>query len=622
MTSEMWLTLAILLVAIVLFITEWLRVDVVALGVIVALMLSGLLSPTQALSGFSSTTIGLMLALFIVGGAIFHTGLANTISDAIVRLAGKGETRLLVVVMLAVAGLSAFVSNTGTVALLLPAVITVATAVKVPRSRLLIPMAFASSLGGAMTLIGSPVNIVVSEQLQISGYEPFAFFDFLPIGVIMVVAGMLFMLLLGRKLLLDREPVGIQQLHSAEELIESYHLPDTIYSARVRKASPLIQQTLRNTAFAKSGVHILEISRQAPPRVLASIGTTEVAISSKRNIPIHPEPDMSFERDDIIYMRGEFDDVRRMAARYHLALQPKSEDHAEILLSEEIGVAEIIIPPDSALVGKTPVELGFKKRYQLTILNIKRPTVDESLPVQETPLNYGDVILVMGQWQHIISLKHQVRDFILVGEAEVKSHVKNLSKAPIALIIMIVMMGLMIADVFSSTVVPAFLAAFAIVVTGCMTMDEAYESIDWKSILLIAGMMPLALAIQEVGLADLIASTFISALGDFPPIVMLVAFFSLTVVFTQVLSNTATALLLAPIAIQTAIQMNVQPYSFMLGIAIAASLAFATPVATPVNTLVMTAGHYRFSDYSRVGIPMLILLTILACIVLPILFPF
>lgn len=623
MTPDMWLTLAILIVAIVFFVTEWLRVDVVAFGVIVALMITGLLSPGQALSGFSSTTIGLMLALFIVGGAIFRTGVANMISDLLVRLSGEGESRLLIVVMLAVAILSAFVSNTGTVALLLPAVITVATAVKVPRSRLLMPMAYASSLGGAMTLIGTPVNIVVTEVLEINGFEPFSFFAFFPVGVTLVIVGIAYMLVWGRNQIPVRDTQSrTPQLYTSEELIEDYNLPENIYSVRVRKASPLIGRMLQDTAFAEYDITVLEISRQAPPRVLATIGQTEVALNNKRNVPIHPRPDVVFQRDDVIYLRGDFNDIRKMTVQYHLALRPKSQIDASLLVSDEVGIAEVIIPPESTLQGKTLIDLQFGTRYHLSVLNIKRPSYNENLSVHETPLGYGDVLLVMGEWHHIIELQNNPRDFILVGEAEVRSHVKNRAKAPIALIIMLGMLVLMVINLFSSTVIPAMLAAFAIVVTGCMTMDEAYDSIDWKSIVLIAGMIPMATAIQEVGLADLIASTFISALGGFPPIVMLIAFFLLTLVFTQVLSNTATALLLAPIAIATAQQLGVQPYAFMMGIAIAASLAFATPVASPVNTLVMSAGNYRFADYSRVGVPMMIALAIVSAIIIPILFPF
>lgn len=627
MTPDMWLTLAILAIAIVLFITEKLRVDVVALGVVVALLVTGILDTSEALAGFSSTAVILIIALFIVGGAVFQTGLANRIGDSILRIAGTSELRLLVTIMVAVSAMSGFISSTGVVALMLPAIMSLARTTKIPPSRLLIPLAFGSLLGGATTLIGTPPNIIINDVLMAdANYTGFSFFDFTPIALLLIVTSILFMALFGRRLLPDRRPPqDEQQMETPTELLESYRLPDNIYKIRVRKASPLIDKTISETGMGHDyNINILEISRPAPPRTVARFGEQELVVQSKQNIPVHPRPDTVLQRDDILLVRGEGNDVGRAAATLHLAIQPRNSHDYESLISQEVGVAELVLPPRSSLIDKTLMDVRFGTTYRLTVLDVRRPDQKEPLDLKNTKLRLGDTLLVQGRWKDILALKKQRRDFIIIGETDLAQFTLNFGKAPIALLILFGMLVLLVTgdSIGISATTAALLAALATVLTGCLSMDEAYESIDWKSVVLIAGMLPMSTALTKVGLVDMIANGVTGALGGLGPLAVMAAFFLLTALLTQVLSNTATTVLLAPIALAAAMSLGVEPHAFLLSVAFAASMAFASPIASPVNTLVMGPGNYRFSDYFRVGIPMVILAFIVTMIALPILWPF
>jgi di/tricarboxylate transporter len=631
MTLEMWIAVAILALAILFFITEWLRVDVVALGVVVSLMLTGILTTDEAIAGFSSSAVLLIAALFIVGGAVFQTGLAGMIGQQILTVAGTNETRLIIVVMVAVAIMSGFMSNTGVVAVMLPAILSLAASTKISPSKLLIPLAFGSSLGGASTLIGTPPNIIVSEILAESGeYEAFGFFDYTPLAILLLIAGVIFMLTIGKRLLPDHKPEREdQEVATPNELMETYALPNNIYRVRVRKASDLIGKRIDETDFAQAyDIDIVEISRPAPPRKVASIGTQEIVLQSKKNMPIHPRPDTVLHRDDILILRGEGVAIGRCSAKHYLKVQPSQhaiDETQDSLINHEVGVAEIVIPPRSSLIGRTLLDVRFGTRYQLTVLGIKRADSSErTMDVKHTKLRFGDTLLVQGEWRNIMQLKRLRRDFALLDEISVAANILNRKKAPVVALVLI---GMLFAMVFGSnigigTTTAAMLGALAVVLTGCLTMDEAYDAIDWKSLVLIAGMLPMSTALVKVGLVDVVAQVFTQSLGTLGPVVVLAGLYLLTATFTQVLSNTATAVLIAPIALAIAETLGVTPYAFMMAVAVAASMAFASPVASPVNTLVMGAGHYRFGDYLKIGLPLMLVMLVVSVIVLPILFPF
>lgn len=625
MTLEAWLVLGILILAILFFITEWLRVDIVALGVVGLLMLTGVLSVDEALAGFSNSAVLTITALFIVGGGIMQTGVADLIGRRVLAVAGTNEVRLIVVLMTAVALLSGFMSSTGTVAVLLPAVLILARRAEISPAKLLMPLAFGSLLGGALTLIGTPPNIIVSEALQEAGLEPFAFFSFTPIGLVLLAAGVLFMVFFGRRLLPDRRHKReTQQVATPRELIELYHLPDELFRLRVRRGSRLVGKSVAESELrSRYGLDVLKIMRPPDARPEFSL-TARVSQAGKKvvkDIPIVVAPETVIEMDDALIVRGGVEAVTRAAAALSLGLQPPKPKDRQALVGREVGIAEVVLPPRSDLIGKTLAETRFGSTYHLTVLNISRPGASEPLSLKDTRLQFGDTLLVQGPWENIIALRGNPHDFIVTGEPESMVGAPNRAKAPIALGIMVVMVLVLILDLLP-IVTASLLASLAMVLTGCLNMDEGYQSIDWKSVVLVAGMLPMSTALEKVGLVDLAANGLVESLGALGPTAVLIGLFLLTSVFTQVISNTATTVIVAPIAIAAAGTLGVNPYAFLMGVAIAASMAFATPVASPSNTLVMGAGQYRFADYIKIGVPLILLTLLISALLLPLLWPF
>jgi di/tricarboxylate transporter len=622
MTFEMFLTLAILAIAIVFFITEWLRVDVVALGVVVVLILTGILTPSEAISGFSNTAVITIAALFVVGGAVMQTGLAGSIGQHILKIAGGNQTRLLIVIMAAVALLSGFMSDTGTVAVLLPAILSLALNTKISPSKLLIPLAFGSLLGGAMTLIGTPPNIIVSDTLRAAGWQPFQFFDYTPFGLVLLVVGIGYMLFAGFRLLPEHKPIQeIQRVETPEELVELYKLPDNLFRLRIRRGSPLVGVSLERSGIRKDyRLHVLEILRDLDTREVAKLGERRLVIESEPE-SITPDSKTILRAGDLLIIQGDANDVSYGAAQLNLGLQPVQPYDQQALVNAEIGLAEILLPPRSHLVGKTIVDSRFGTLYRLTVLGISRPGTEETLDLKTTPLRFGDTLLVQGAWGDILALRNHRRDFVVMGQPEEMIAAPARKKAPIALLILTGMLLLMITDLVP-VATASMLAGLAMILTGCLTIDDAYESVDWKSVVLIAGMLPMAIALEKVGLVELAARALTASFGTMSPLFVLAGLFLITSLFTQVLSNTTTTVLIAPIALATAQNLDLQPHAFMMAVAIAASMAFASPVASPVNTLVMGAGNYRFSDYIKVGIPLIFVALIVTLLLLPILWPF
>ena len=623
MTLQMYIALGILLFAIIFFVTEWLRVDVVALIVVIALMISGLLTPSEAISGFSNPVVLTIAALFVIGGGVLQTGLAASIGNYILKIAGTNPTRLIVTVMLSVAFLSAFMSDTGTVAVLLPAVISLAASAKISSSKLLIPLSFGALLGGAATLIGTPPNLIVSDVLRESGEQAFQFFDYTPIGILLIAAGVIFMLTIGKRLLPDHvQTQDVQRLATPEELARRYQLPDNLFRLRVRQLSPLIDKTIMEGEFgARFNVNILELRRAPEARTVVKVGDTSLVWKADKRKGLRPSTETTFQAEDILIVQGTPTDVAHLAASWNLGVQPAQTEDDKSIINQEVGLAEVILPPESQLIGKTLPELHFGSQYHLSVLGIQRPRTDEQLNLKATPLHFGDILLVQGPWENILALKKHRRDFVVVGQPESMIGPANRSKAPIAAVIMFVMLLTMIGEVLPLTTT-SMLAGLLMILTGCLTIDEAYGYIDWKSIVLVAGMLPMSTALEKVGLVSLGAQSLTDTLGSLGPIWVLGGLFLATSIFTQVLSNTATAVLIAPLALAAAHNLDVQPQAFLMAVGLAASMAFASPVASPVNTLVMGAGNYRFSDYIKIGVPMLLIGLIVAMLALPLLFPF
>ena len=622
MTFDMWLTLGILAAALVLFVTEWVRMDIVALGVVITLMLTGLLTVDEALAGFSNNAVITIVALFIVGGAIVQTGLARVLGGQILRIAGNSQARLTIVIMLAAALLSGFMSNTGVVAVLLPAVVSLANEAKIPPSKLLLPLAYGSLLGGVATIIGTPPNIIVTDIMRDAGFQPFGFFSFLPVGVVFTAIGITYMLVAGRRLLPAHQPHReVQRVDSPQELLDLYRLPDNLYRLRVRQKSPMVGQTVVESGLgARFNISALEVLRRAPAQTVARVGDQRLVLESDSQERIYAVADVILQPDDILIVQGDGRDVQHAAASLNLAIQPAAADDHESLIAEEVGIAEVILPPRSSVIGKTLAELKFGSVYNLTVLDIRRAGEDGRLSLKDTRLAFGDTLLVLGEWKNIMELKERRRDFIVMGEPEALAGLPARKKAPVVLVVLLMMVVLMVTGLVPLATA-SLLAALLIVLTGCLSMDEAYESIDWKSIVLIAGMLPLATALEKVGLVNLIAESMTNMLGDQGPLLIMAGFYLLTAVFTQVLSNTATAVLVGPIALATAARLGLQPHAFVMAVAVTASMALASPMSTPGNTLVMSAGNYSFSDYVKNGVPLILLCMVAALLVLPLLFP-
>jgi len=624
MTVEMWATLVILLVAIILFITEWLRVDVVALGVVVTLMVTGILSTSQALAGFSNSVVLIVASLFIVGGAVLQTGVAAMIGQRILAIAGHDEMRLILLVMAAGGLLSGFMSDTGTVAVLLPAVVGLARAANISPSKLLIPLSYSALLGGALTLIGTTPNIIVTDLLREQGEQTFTFFSFTPVGSLMLIVGGTFMVLLGRRILPAHKPTGQyeEQVHSPRELLDVYRLPDNLFRLRVPPESNLASQTLAGARLRDNfGLTVLEIQRQPPPQAVVKVGEQRLILQPELATIVHPAPDTVLQPNDVLIVKGEEMAVREAVAFWNLAMQPVQPADEHALINQEAGIAEVLLPPRSSLEGKTLAGVRFGSVYKLTVLNLSRPGVSEKLDLKTTPLQFGDILLVQGYWRDILALRRQTRDFVVMGQPETMVGAPYRHRAPVALAILLGMLVALIAGIGDVTTV-SMVAALAMVLSGCLSMDDAYDAIDWKSIVLIAGMLPMSTALEQVGLVARAAQGLTDVLGGYGPLVVMAGLFLLTSAFTQVLSNTATAVVVAPIALATAREMGVQPQAFLMAVGIAASMAFASPVASPVNTLVMAAGNYRFVDYARAGVPMIFLMLLIVLFVVPVLWPF
>ncbi|TVP55873.1 MAG: SLC13 family permease [Gemmatimonadales bacterium] len=630
----MLLVYGILVVTVVLFVSERLRLDVVALMALLALTLTGILSPDEALAGFADPVVIMIAALFVVGDGLFQTGVASSLGRLPSRLAGNSETKLLIVIMLLVAILSGFMSSTGTVAVMLPVVMGLAWARDIPPSKLLIPLSVASLLGGMLTLIGTAPNIVVSNHLEAMGRDPFGLFAFTPIGIAMVIVGIAFMTLVGRRLLPDRPAVGApagKDDPSVEELAGSWGLPAQLHRLHVPPDSPLIGRSLQELDWAGSlGLTVLEVLREAGERSRFRPGRMR---DRRRRKADSPGPSSTEDREmepaladtvlrpgDLLLVQGSPDGVARLVSRGHARLVERTREGDPT--AEDSGIAEVLLTPRSRLLGKTLKELLFRDHYQLSVIGVKRMGELLEGDLGDVALRFGDTLLVQGEWEAIRRLGRETRNFVVtLAPREMGPALQPLDRAPVAVAIIVGMLGLMTFGVVPA-VTAVLVAAVAMVLFRCVTVEDAYRSVNWESVVLIAGILPMATALENTGGMQLIVDQLASAMEGTGPILLLGVLFVLTSVLSQVISNTATAVLLAPIAFQLSTGIGANPEPFMMTIAVAASTAFATPVASPVNTLVLGPGGYRFGDFFKVGVALQALVLVVTVVLVPVLFPF
>ena len=620
----MWITIAILVISAALFANGKVRSDIVALCALCALLVFQILTPAEALSGFSNSVVIMMVGLFVVGGAIFQTGLAKMISARILKLAGKSETRLFLLVMLVTAGIGGFVSNTGTVALMLPIVVSLAASANLNASRLLMPLAFASSMG-LFTLIATPPNLVIHEQLVSGGFEGLSFFSFFPVGLICVTVGTIVLLPLTKWFLSNKggkDGKKGQRNKSLNELVKEYSL-DNLYRLKVLNTSLLKgNSVVELDVRRKYSLNVIEVRRKnesSQTRFLK--GNAPQQITS---------PHTKLQVDDVLYVRGTAEHVEQFAIAYQLEIQKDNsvegnEKGGNSLDFYDIGIAEIVLMPSSKLINQTVQECGFRAKFNVNILGIRRNNEYILRELGKQRVHSGDVLLVQGTWANIDRLSHDDTEWVVLGQPLAEAAKVTLDyKAPIAAAIMVLMVCMMVFEFIPVAPVTAvIIAGLLMVLTGCFrNVEAAYKTINWESIVLIAAMMPMSMALEKTGASEYISNSLVSGLGVYGPFALMAGIYFTTSLMTMFISNTATAVLLAPIAMSSAVQIGVDPTPFLFAVAVAASMCFASPFSTPPNALVMPAGQYTFMDYIKVGLPLQIIMGIVMVFVLPLLFPF
>lgn len=779
MTSQIATVLAILLIAIVLFISEMIRMDLVALLVLGALAITGLVTPAEALSGFSSPAVVTVWAVFIISGGLAQTGVASVIGRQITRIGGTSELRLVAAIMFIGGGMSAFMNNVAVAALLLPVVMDIARKTKNHPSKLLMPLAFGSMLGGLTTLIGTPPNILISDILNEYNLRPFGLFDYTPVGLTVLVVGVLFMTFLGRRLLpardvakglsgtgldlenvydmrerlfvirvpaistlvgntlassrigstLDLNVIAITRsgqtqlspeagtiLHPGDELLvagKQDRLADlreqgelvventrldieqlvsreiSIFALTLPTQSKMIGQTLRSSNFRRRfRVNVLAIRRdgriirtklqdihlkggdelllqgsleqqlrfrdQTDFQVSEEVEVSEIARLSERMFAVRvpegssmagkslaesnlgdasgvtvlgivhegqsnlvPEPTDHIEEGDVLLVEGQLEEIHSQHALRSLEIDRDSKPTLDELETESIGLAEAVLSPHNNLENKTLSEIHFREKYGLNVLAIWRGGRAYRSQLQDFPLRFGDALLLYGPRLKLRVLDSDPDFLVLIREAAEALYPK---KAPLAVLVLACVLVPVLFG-WLPIAISAVIGAALMILTGCLNMDEAYRQIEWRAVFLIAGMLPLGLAMEQTGAARYLADGVIGLIGGWGPLAVLAGIFLLTSLATQAMPSSAVAVLLAPVALNAASNLNISPYALLMGVAIASSAGFLSPVSHPANVLILGPGGYRFSDYFKAGLPLTLVVLLVVLFVLPVFWP-
>ena len=614
---QLTFTFIILGVTIFLFMTNRLRGDLVALMALLAFVVLGILTPAEALAGFSNSVVIMIAGLFVIGAGILRTGLAGMAGNLLLKWSGDSELKLFILLLVIVASVGAFMSNTGTVALMLPIVVSIAMSINVSPSKFLMPLSYIASMSGLMTLIASPPNLIVSQILVNNGYEKLGFFTITPIGIIATITVIIYLVFIRNTLLpneQNRSQSNVNYKLSPKKLAKDYALNDKLFRVVVPSDSPIIGKALADLKLpATYHIYVMKIQRRASEGInLLSMTYQEMA-----------GPTSIIHENDVLYVQGLAPNVEDFVIESGLQLEILTDNNMKELISSKIGVAEVLLTPTSKWIGETVRKIGFREKYNLNILGINRKGAYLVQDMAQQKLRFGDAILVQGTWEDIDLLSRETHDVVVVGQPHEHAGVAAASgKAWIAGLIMLLVVGLMVFEVFDA-VISVLIGAVLMVITGCLrNMDDAYRKMNFESIVLVAAMLPMATALEKTGGMTILSNGIIDVLGDFGPYGVLMGVYSLTVILGQFVSNTATAVLFAPIAMTAAITMEANPYTFMIAVAAASGMAFATPIASPTNSLVMTAGGYKFIDFVRVGVPLQIIMFVVMMIVVPLLFPF
>lgn len=609
-------TLLILAVSAAAFVSGRIRSDLVAVCAALSLVLFGVLTPEEALSGFSNPIVVMMAGLFVVGGGIFSTGLAKKAGARILGMAGSSETRLFVLLMLTTGFVGAFVSNTGTVALLLPIVVSMARAAGLQASRFLMPLAFAGSMGGMLTLIGTPPNLIVRDTLAAAGYVAPGFFTFTPIGLVCLVVGIGVLIPLSRMFLTGSKGKTDVTFKgkTLEQLAEEYRLADGLTQLTVAKGSRAVGRNVKE----------LEVNTRYGVRVIAIQRTRQERGPLLKKVEQFSVGETPFETGDAVFVTGTAESIRLFALDNGMEIS-KVNPKRRRLRFYDVGMAEILLLPTSGIDGKTVEAVGFRQKYGVNVMGVRRHSHYLLTDIKDIRLRSSDVVLVQGPWENIANLSSDSSDWVVLGQPlEAARRVTLDYKAPLAALIMLAMVITMAVDAIPVAPVTAvMLAAVLMIVTGCIrNVEEAYRSINWESIILFGAMLPMSTALEKTGASTVISQGLVNAVGGGSPHLLLAAIYLVTSLLTFFISNTVTAVLMAPIALAAASGLGVSAVPMLMGVTVAASMCFASPFSTPPNALVMSAGGYTPLDYVKVGLPLQVIMGVVMVLVLPLLFPF
>lgn len=605
--SPLALVLALLAAAIVMFAINRPRMDVVAVLMMVLLPLTGVITMPEALSGLSDPNVVLIAALFVIGEALVRTGVAQRLGDWLAVRAGGSEPRLIALLMAVVAGVGSVMSSTGVVAIFIPIVLRIAHRSRIPAGRLMMPLSMAALISGMMTLVATAPNLVVHAELIRQGHPGLGFFTFTPCGVPILGLAIAYMLVARRFLAPGPAPEGPDRA-ALKDWVVDYGLAGRGHRLRLLPGSRLAGRRLDDLALRRhAGLDIVAIERGS------RFGRTLLA----------PRPGTTPEVGDILLVvqPNEGIDLAGFARDHGLALLPVSgawfTDTAQ-----DIGMAELLVPPASRLIGRTAIGARFRTAHDLSVIGLKQGTRPVTGSVIDKPLEAGDTLLVIGSWRAIRRLAHERRDLVLLDlPAEFADAVPDRHRGPRAAAVLALVVGLMVSGVVPN-VQAALIGCLLLGLFRCIDMPGAYRSIHWQSLILIVGMLPFSLALERTGGVELAARALLDLCSGGSPRLVLAALFLTTALLSLFISNTATAVLMAPVALAVAADLGASPYPFAMTVALAASAAFITPVSSPVNTLVLGPGNYRFRDFVRIGAPFAAI-TLLACVlIVPWVLPF
>ncbi|MDE0187719.1 MAG: SLC13 family permease [bacterium] len=583
MTVEGFIVLGILIGIVALFVSEKYPLDIVAMLGLGVLLVLGLVTPQEGFSGFSNPATLTVAAMFILSAGLQRTGATTTVGRLMVRFSRNHFTAL-VVIMVTVTVMSAFVNNTAAVAVFIPLVTILAARRKLSASKLLIPLSYASQFGGVCTLIGTSTNLLVSSISEEAGYGAFTMFEFSRMGLVLFVAGAAFFLLFGRWLLPDRQ---------TPELAAAYQLGEYITELRVRQGSPLVGKSVLESRLGED--HDIT--------VLRVLNTGEDGWAPLRR---------TLQPDDVLLVRGSLTDLIRLRGTMGLRINADFELRDETLQTEDLRLVQALVAPDSGLIGHTLKEVDFRNRYRALVLGIRRRGKTTNKKLSSVKLGLGDALLLQAHEAEIRELRSG-DDLIILNEVP-GSLLRH--KAPLAIGILVTVVGLAAFDLVP-ILVAALLGSVALVMTRVLRPEDVYRAINWQVIFLLAGVLPLGVAMHTSGAAGWLAEQTVGLVGDMGPVAVLAAFYVLTAIMTETMSNAAAAVLLAPIAISTAEQIGADPRPFLMAITFAASTGFSTPVGYQTNTMIYIPGGYRYTDFLRAGMPLNLIFCILSVIFIP-----